>query len=647
MTMGIEHFRSIVTDKTDLESRRVRLGENDQGQTVVNAPKSLWSRFISWVHRKDAPNPEGVKEQQNKAVREAFYQALEKSEGPVFAQKLIKAVFGENYNTEANLAKPLRAHKIQQVLNLAQVARSYYQAQNDKLVSHYLSPYGNLSTTVDTLAKSKSSTLGYPGLKPDDKDVQRAFRDLVKSHPEYRHEVLSPAVLNTLAEQAVQKACEAKMARFREQYPHLDRIDTGHFHGTEAFFDGVKRDLQVENEPEDLILVLDDMGAPLPNLKDKSGPPLSLVGDIDRELKDWMQKSLSGIEDTSKVLARMEFDPQSAHALLGEALSAKQRLQELEQAPQPQFAKVEKQLVREIAKHVMQELPPYFENNVDGNTWLSAKVGEYLDMAAVSLGSTESLADPAMRAHAVEYVRDLLVTDLVNYELGQLNDVDDNVKKDVQTLVEQKVKLITDALDKGLREDTGLQALSQCKKQAVPLRDALAREIGQQVSHLNAKIGAINQYLRNDPLSEKSLLFDKLAWLTAGEIALTEHLENLKAALDTENNPRKKRQIEADIRDSRTGTEESECRYQTDESRLAKRESIARGGEPGRPDEAGREFQARPDQETRARDVKEVPQLRYRQRRQRHSRPGQAGHLRGPRSEQEQLGPQSARCRYP
>ena len=141
MTMGIEHFRSIVTEKGDLESRRVRLEQNEQGQTVVNAPKSLWSRFISWVHRKMPPNPEGVKEQQNRAVRQAFYQALEKSEGPVFAQKLLRKVFGNDYNSEVNLAKPLRGHKIQQVLDLAHNERNRCQRANDTYVrQHYLRP---------------------------------------------------------------------------------------------------------------------------------------------------------------------------------------------------------------------------------------------------------------------------------------------------------------------------------------------------------------------------------------------------------------------------------------------------------------------------------------------------------------------------
>src|SRR5262245_56351215 len=144
MTMGIEHFRSIVTEKTSLESRRVRLQDDGLGTVSVQAPKSLWSRFISWVHRKDAPDLQGAKEQQNKTVREAFYQALEKSEGPKFARELLKNVFGEDYNSDVNLAKPLRAHKIEQVLNLAQTARGYYQAQNDKLINQYLGPYGNL-----------------------------------------------------------------------------------------------------------------------------------------------------------------------------------------------------------------------------------------------------------------------------------------------------------------------------------------------------------------------------------------------------------------------------------------------------------------------------------------------------------------------
>ena len=50
-------------------------------------------------------------------------------------------------------------------------------------------------------------------------------------------------------------------------------------------------------------------------------------------MKKWVEDALSGIEQTSKILAKMEFDPQGAHGLLCDVFHQKQQLQDLEVLP--------------------------------------------------------------------------------------------------------------------------------------------------------------------------------------------------------------------------------------------------------------------------------------------------------------------------
>ena len=283
MTMGIEQFRNLTTDNTQLANRRLRV-DGQEGMETLRAPQSRWGRFVDWIKGIGHGGVNQAKVEANNQARHAFYGALVKATNEDFAKQVIKANTGEDLDTFLNKGTGLKLSRIKDMLEISDDAQIKYQRANAQQMDDYVTKH--LGRVVNTLSKSEHSQLGFPDLKPNDPDVQRAFRELVTSHKDYGHRQFTVDELDIMANQAVNRAVEAKKARFDEQYSYLAKLDVPHAHDLETFFNSVDKDLD--------------------NNK-------TSYGQVQNSAKGWIRGVMGGLSKTGERLAKMEFDPKDVH----------------------------------------------------------------------------------------------------------------------------------------------------------------------------------------------------------------------------------------------------------------------------------------------------------------------------------------------
>ncbi len=275
MTMGIDHFRGLAK-LDDLENRRVKFQQDENGKWHMLAQDHLWGRLVSWWHRNDPVDPEHYKTIQNNQVRKAFYEALVKAEGKTFADHLIDKVFGENaHQTFQTRGRSLQASRITQVLTLAETEREKNTTRTLRDLQSYQDS-GRMGTHTRTYAKA----LGHDDFRSNDPELRKTLLHLVKSHPDYGRKRFTEDELKELTREATRRCCEAKQKRFEEQYPGLSRLEHAPFHDIDTFFTKMLQDLR--------------------------GPP---VNDQLQPFENLARDALGLIQGTYKVSSDMRFDP--------------------------------------------------------------------------------------------------------------------------------------------------------------------------------------------------------------------------------------------------------------------------------------------------------------------------------------------------
>jgi len=273
MSIGMEQFRSMVQMK-DLSDRRITTEPNGNNVRDVQAPKSVWGRFVHWIKGDNVGQQRG---DENVRAREAFYNALVKSEGKPFAEHVLRTTLGVSGTEFKSDRKNLQGSTVKQVLQTSDREYMKLSLRTEKQIQTF-----DLQIATRLIAKS----LGHETLNSKDPEVRKRFAELVRADPGYGHKVFTPDDLADLAEKAVRYCCNAKKERFDEQYGELAKLGNAPFHDTKTYF----RDMRAK---------LDE--APLNTLPDT--------------FKNRAREALTAIEQTAGKLARMEFDPAQARQL--------------------------------------------------------------------------------------------------------------------------------------------------------------------------------------------------------------------------------------------------------------------------------------------------------------------------------------------
>jgi hypothetical protein len=231
---------------------------------------------------------------------------------------------------------------------------------NERALAQYIQN-GNLGSVVETMARGKFSMLGHPGLKRDDQDVRREFRNLVRMDPDYRHRNFTRDELDSIAQKAVERACEIKKTRFDEQYPELAKIDSKHFHDSETFF------TQLGSDVDDL----------------------------------WMGNVLGSLKDSTELLGEMSFDRTRASGLRNDTVGLRDQIKTMrDDAPAMRYQTAHDDLVKRRAQEALQDFP------VQGNyqNHIQHLVRNFVSHALAELNEREGIENPEIRKQVVDDV---------------------------------------------------------------------------------------------------------------------------------------------------------------------------------------------------------------------------------------------------
>jgi hypothetical protein len=235
MTMGIERFREIA-GYSDPPNRRVTV-HGPQGFESIEAKNKLWGRIVNWW--KGPNHQDEMRTGENWRARTAFYNALVKAEGKDFVDKVIRDTLKlENVEDFTKRRTDLTGYRINQVLNAIDREVNRNTSKNLIAMGKFTVPDGNLATIARTMTVEN-----HPDLDPNDPEIEQTFRSLILAHPDYGHKELTQNDLNGFGREAVRLTCEAKKARFEEQYPHLSKLENGHFHDTRTYFKELRQAL--------------------------------------------------------------------------------------------------------------------------------------------------------------------------------------------------------------------------------------------------------------------------------------------------------------------------------------------------------------------------------------------------------------------
>ncbi|MEJ0017898.1 MAG: hypothetical protein WDN25_15280 [Acetobacteraceae bacterium] len=543
--IGIHDFRSLVTDNSFLENRRITVGGDGEQPTEVRAPFSLFGRFIDWVKGLTGGDVGEREATENQNARAAFHSALVKAEGgsEEFASRVLSNALGVSSAQFLQQSGTLDASLVKLVLDEA-------QTQRDR---HVMKTYGEggafahgsaLSDAAFWIAKNS----GLPRLAADDPDLLKAFERRIATDPDYGRRDYSHDDYLAFAEDAVKSAYTAKQNRFDEQYSALGTLDNGHFHDAGTFFQETKSDLAK---------------APLNGLRD--------------DQKLWVSDALDGIRDTGTVLAKMSFDPQGAGRLQEEVEQARDRLLLLRQADNAQDRTLvvstfqsavrtalggdRAELADQICDRLTGQLDAFIARFqeaggiVDAN-FLQNDVREELhNSVAVFLAEdppqglgysyhdaleVQDAVDQQLIGHTAQFHAELnAVPEFSTTQIGAPRDIgfDDGSSEfdygdvDVSGSDQEDDGLletdhghdddfVADDVAENMLDDAGGVRPEARDEQPSGLRQALRQEIDRQVEKLDAKLQFLDEYRKSDPLSEKNVAYNSLIWAQASKVAL-------------------------------------------------------------------------------------------------------------------------------
>jgi hypothetical protein len=585
MSMGIEQFRSQAM-KEQLENRRVTVeGEGQNRQ--IRAPNDLLGRFIDWIK---GPNIGDERQTENKRAHRVFYEALEKAYGSEIAKRALENTVGlDQFGFKQEITN-LTAKTVKQVLDSAHKEYTTCLGENAKNAQTFVE-----SRRLKTTAFNNREGCGHPGLSTTDPDLTRAFFKLIGSHPDYGRRVFRDDELEVFARQAVKDCCDMKRGRFDEQYPHLAKIDNGHFHDRETYFGDFSRSL---NKPPLNPLAMNPTGEPM---------------DTTLGMK-WFEKSLESIQESTELLGTTEFDVNEARQLQEEIRNQIAKLEGRLNVQPNVLENGFRGICGKFANHAMQhaltkaldgcgyDLTPRDElildiDDLESNRNIDIeKLGEQKNEDELILRLDENIDEPVEKKKKKVTFNDEV--EVKYFDAPR----DDTVKKKSQTQRSQVEKLenpvhdlfvnkhlqgfLNDLIlgdppgsltDPGQREELtrqmcgkldaylmehdvpeeerkdrvkvfeqefleqinregtdqypGMGKITQCVEFARPLQESISEEIRNQIGKLKSKQQYLDDYIGADPLSQKAIAYDRLVWAQTTVTALEDVIRNLAGQL--------------------------------------------------------------------------------------------------------------------
>lgn len=489
--IGIQDFRSLITNKGDLENRRVTIDtDQNNGSQSIRAPNSLWGRICDWF----SPSVSNNVARENQEARQTFYDALVKAEGKEFAEQVIQSTLGMTGEQFVQTRGTLQASTIKQIINKADTERERITTMDGARLNQFID-----NNHLSDVAARCSSEFGFPDLEPDDPDLVKAFRDRVRMDPDFGHKLYSFEDLQNLARDAVRICCETKQAKFDEQFPALSKLENGHPHDMGEYFDNIRSDLR--REP---------------------------LGQLSQDQKQWVNDSLDGIETSTRLLSMMTFNVEDIGDLKSELLAKRNELVALRDTAQKE---VRDQVMDAFRQSVFEALGPQRH----------ALAEQICDVMCQRMEDDLS---------GVQEDQDL-------FENGDfdLNEWFEGVDKEIDNLLtsmdfqpkerEEILGQINDALSAKTEalEDSLLEEFHSTSGEP-SLRPALDKELGHQINLLESKVQFLDEYVRNDPLSEKNVAYNRLVLAQSSMVALQDVLDQLNEKLDHARDSNNQRQID-------------------------------------------------------------------------------------------------------
>ncbi|MFO1058407.1 MAG: inositol phosphate phosphatase SopB [Dongiaceae bacterium] len=228
MAIGIENFREVGTF-----SGRVTLGQTPEGKAALVATKGgLLGKIADWIQPEHTPQQ---RLDQNRQVRQAFYDSLVKSMGQDLADRVLRRTLGVDGVGFLASPRSLHASQIRQVMSGAgEMFRLNYQ-QNQRSVERFMA--NGLDQAVFLETGTEPDLRGAP-------DLKEAFRNLVEIDPDLKTGRFSDGDLRSLAQQAARDCVAARERRFDSQYPELAKLENGHRHDAGSWFEAMRGDIQ-------------------------------------------------------------------------------------------------------------------------------------------------------------------------------------------------------------------------------------------------------------------------------------------------------------------------------------------------------------------------------------------------------------------
>ena len=244
MTMGIEHFRTLVLDKSGLDDRHVTIGD-DNGRQTIEAPKSFQGRVVAWIKTKifgELPT-EGVI-RANQTARGVFYDALVKSHGKEIADKALRKVYGYEVGSEEGLqfrgrTTTLQGSTVKRLLEVADKYRGEHQLSTAKKVVKFVKD-GNLFEAMQAV----NLTVGHPGITGREEGLRRKFDELVRMHPDFARREFTDNDMIDIAYKACSQYIDDLKQNFDDRFPELAKLDNGIVHDARSYFQQLRDLLQ-------------------------------------------------------------------------------------------------------------------------------------------------------------------------------------------------------------------------------------------------------------------------------------------------------------------------------------------------------------------------------------------------------------------
>jgi hypothetical protein len=507
MSLSIENFRALVTNKADLENRRVTVGDQQDGGQRITAPNSLWGRVVDWWKGTDIGQ---ARAHENTTARESFYNALVKAEGQAFADRIVEEALGYDSGTFTAKTTSLQASKIQQVFDTADRLRGETLTQNNRVAREFID-----STDFADMAALIGEDLGHPGIDTEDPELGTCFRHAVRFNPDYGRKEFANQDLGKMAREAVELYCEQKKARFEEQYPSLSKLENGHSHDSATFFRKVRGDLEK------------------PPLSD-----LTVNGEKTPGAK-WIKDATRALENCAFDLGRMHFEPEEAMRLQDRIFERRSDVSDL------------------LESDAIKQTFDGFARDAACKT-IASKANDAISSAIGSLFKEEGYSDRALdqygRPNLAEKVQDEVKRALdeaarePDFDMNNSDRQDKIIGSVIASLIEplsgvsgRMQKAVFDALKEGMKAGFAEAAnsdlpenLVQARNKALELGKALTEELENHYRKLTAKFEFLDEYMHSDPLSQKNVAYHELQLKQATHLLLADVREKLDKLRDEE-----------------------------------------------------------------------------------------------------------------